>query len=103
MAYAAYAGTVRLFGDLPDRVPRGEDYLAYRRRFVDALVPGDGRGRGETPRRRRAKLHEEQPGYLGATSTREKVGSSSRRRAQSSRLKQSQRSPRSRSRFIFGQ
>lgn len=41
MAYAAYAGTVRLFRDLPDRVPRGEDYLAYRRRFIDALVPGD--------------------------------------------------------------
>lgn len=42
MAYAAYAGTVRLFRDIPDRVPRGEDYLAYRRRFIDALVPGGG-------------------------------------------------------------
>lgn len=41
MAYAAYAGTVRLFRDVPDRVPRGEDYLAYRRRFIDALVPGE--------------------------------------------------------------
>jgi AcrR family transcriptional regulator len=40
MAYAAYAGTMRLFRDLPDRVPRGEDYLAYRRRFIDALVSG---------------------------------------------------------------
>ena len=40
MAYAAYAGTVRLFRDVPDRVPRGEDYLAYRRRFIEALVAG---------------------------------------------------------------
>ena len=44
MAYAAYAGTVRLFRDLPDRVPRGEDYLAYRRHFIDALVPGADTG-----------------------------------------------------------
>jgi AcrR family transcriptional regulator len=42
MAYAAYAGTVRLFRDLPDRVPRGEDYLAYRRGLIDALVSGEG-------------------------------------------------------------
>ena len=41
MAYAAYLGTVRLFRDVPDRVPRGEDYLAYRSRFIDALVSGD--------------------------------------------------------------
>lgn len=41
MAYAAYVGTVRLFRDVPDRMPRGDDYLAYRRRFIDALVPGD--------------------------------------------------------------
>jgi hypothetical protein len=40
MAYAAHAGTVRLFRDVPDQVPRGEDYLAYRRRLIDALVPG---------------------------------------------------------------
>lgn len=40
MAYAAYVGTVRLFRDVPDRVPRGEDYLAYRRRFIEALVAG---------------------------------------------------------------
>ena len=44
MAYAAYAGTVRLFRDLPERVPRGEDYLAYRRRFIEALVPRDDAG-----------------------------------------------------------
>lgn len=44
MAYAAYAGTVRLFRDIPDRVPRGEDYLAYRRHLIDALVPEDGKG-----------------------------------------------------------
>ena len=41
MAYAAYAGTVRLFRDVPDRVPRGEDYRIYRRRFIDALAPTD--------------------------------------------------------------
>ena len=41
MAYAAYAGTVRLFRDIPDRVPRGEDYRVYRRRFIDALAPTD--------------------------------------------------------------
>jgi len=34
-------GTVRLFRELPDRVPRGEDYLAYRRHLVDTLVLGD--------------------------------------------------------------
>jgi AcrR family transcriptional regulator len=41
MAYAAYAGTVRLFRDHPERMPLGEDYLAYRRRFIEALVPRD--------------------------------------------------------------
>ena len=41
MAYAAYVGTVRLFRDVPDRVPRGEEYRVYRRRFIEALVPGD--------------------------------------------------------------
>ena len=30
LVYAARAGTVRLFRDLPDRTPRGEDHLAYR-------------------------------------------------------------------------
>ena len=41
MAYAAYVGTVRLFRDVPDRAPRGEEYRVYRRRFIEALVPGD--------------------------------------------------------------
>jgi AcrR family transcriptional regulator len=41
LVYAAHAGTVRLFRDVPDRVPRGEGYLAYRRHLVDALVHGD--------------------------------------------------------------
>lgn len=40
LAYAAYAGTVRLFRDLPDGMPRREDYLAYRRRFIGVLLPG---------------------------------------------------------------
>ena len=40
MAYAAYVGTVRLFRDVPDRVPRGEEYRVYRRRFIEALVAG---------------------------------------------------------------
>jgi AcrR family transcriptional regulator len=44
LVYAAHAGTVRLFRDLPDRIPRGEDYLAYRRHLVDTLVPGDDTG-----------------------------------------------------------
>jgi AcrR family transcriptional regulator len=44
LAYAAHAGTVRLFRDLPDRIPRGEDYLAYRVHLVDALVPGNDVG-----------------------------------------------------------
>jgi hypothetical protein len=38
----AYAGTVRLFRDLPEGVPRGEDYLAYRQGLIDALVSGEG-------------------------------------------------------------
>ena len=41
LVYAAYVGTVRLFRDLPDRIPRGEDYLAYRKHLVDTLVLGD--------------------------------------------------------------
>ena len=44
LVYAAHAGTVRLFRDLPDRIPRGEDYLAYRKHLVDTLVPGDDTG-----------------------------------------------------------
>ena len=48
LVYAAHAGTVRLFRDLPDRTPRGEDYLAYRRHLVDTLVPReDARGTRE--------------------------------------------------------
>jgi hypothetical protein len=48
LVYAAHAGTVRLFRDLPDRTPRGEDYLAYRRHPVDTLVPReDARGTRE--------------------------------------------------------
>jgi AcrR family transcriptional regulator len=41
LVYAAYVGTVRLFRDLPDRIPRGEDYLAYRKHLIDTLVLGD--------------------------------------------------------------
>lgn len=44
MVYATYAGTVRLFRDLPGRVPRGDDYLTYRRHLVETLIPGDGTG-----------------------------------------------------------
>jgi AcrR family transcriptional regulator len=44
LVYAAHAGTVRLFRDLPERIPRGEDYLAYRRYLVDTLVLGDDVG-----------------------------------------------------------
>jgi AcrR family transcriptional regulator len=40
LVYAAYVGTVRLFRDLPDRIPRGEDYLAYRKHLIDTLVLG---------------------------------------------------------------
>jgi hypothetical protein len=48
LVYAAHASTVRLFRDLPDRTPRGEDYLAYRRHLVDTLVPReDARGTRE--------------------------------------------------------
>jgi hypothetical protein len=41
LVYAAYLGTVRLFRDLPDRIPRGEDYLAYRKNLIGTLVLGD--------------------------------------------------------------
>ena len=40
LVYAAYVGTVRFFRDLPDRIPRGEDYLAYRKHLIDTLVLG---------------------------------------------------------------
>ena len=44
LVYAAHAGTVRLFRDMPDRAPQGEAYLAYRRHLVDTLVPGEDTG-----------------------------------------------------------
>lgn len=43
LVYAAYVGTLRLVREAPGRVPRGEDYQAYRRHLVSTLVPeGDG-------------------------------------------------------------
>lgn len=44
LVYAAYAGTVRLFRDVPDRAPHGEAYIAYRRHLVDTLVLGSNAG-----------------------------------------------------------
>lgn len=44
LVYAAHAGTVRLFRDAPDLVPRGEDYAAYRRHFLSTLMPEDQAG-----------------------------------------------------------
>ena len=42
LVYAVHAGTSRLFRDAPNRLPRGEGYLAYRRHLVSTLVPGGG-------------------------------------------------------------
>ena len=47
LAYAAYAGTVRLFRDAPDLVPRGESYAAYRRHLFLTLWPPDDAGATE--------------------------------------------------------
>jgi len=41
LIYAAYAGTMRLFRDAPDLVPRGEGYAAYRRHLLFTLIPED--------------------------------------------------------------
>lgn len=39
LVYAAYAGTLRLFRDAPELVPRGEGYVSYRRHLLSTLVP----------------------------------------------------------------
>ena len=39
LVYAAHAGTLRLFRDAPDLVPRGEDYASYRQHLLSTLVP----------------------------------------------------------------
>ncbi|HZB10962.1 MAG TPA: TetR/AcrR family transcriptional regulator [Rubrobacter sp.] len=44
LAYTAHAGTVRLLRDLPERIPRGDAYLAYRRHLVETLVPQGAEG-----------------------------------------------------------
>jgi len=44
LAYTAHAGTVRLLRDLPERIPRGDAYLSYRRHLVETLVPRGAEG-----------------------------------------------------------
>jgi AcrR family transcriptional regulator len=44
LAYTAQAGTVRLLRDLPERIPRGDAYLSYRRHLVETLIPQDAEG-----------------------------------------------------------
>jgi AcrR family transcriptional regulator len=39
LVYAAYVGTLRLAREAPGRLPQGDDYLAYQRHFIAALVP----------------------------------------------------------------
>lgn len=39
LVYAAHAGTVRLLREAPDRVPSGDNYLAYRRHLIATLIP----------------------------------------------------------------
>src|SRR5215203_218266 len=39
LVYAAHAGTLRLFRDAPDLVPRGEGYVSYRQHLLSTLVP----------------------------------------------------------------
>ena len=39
LAYTAYVGMLRLVREAPGRLPRGEDYRAYRRYLISALVP----------------------------------------------------------------
>ena len=39
LVYAAYTGTLRLAREAPGRAPRGDDYPAYQRHFIAALVP----------------------------------------------------------------
>jgi len=47
LVYAAHAGTVRLFRDAPDLMPRGESYAAYRRHLLFTLMPGNDAGDAE--------------------------------------------------------
>jgi len=39
LAYAAYVGTMRLAREVPGRVPRADDFGAYRRHLISTLVP----------------------------------------------------------------
>ncbi|HEX6711380.1 MAG TPA: helix-turn-helix domain-containing protein [Rubrobacter sp.] len=41
LVYVAHAGTLRLFRDAPDVVPRGEGYTAYWRHLLSTLVPAE--------------------------------------------------------------
>jgi AcrR family transcriptional regulator len=47
LVYAAHAGTVRLFRDAPDLMPREESYAAYRRHLLFTLMPGNDAGDAE--------------------------------------------------------
>ena len=47
LVYAAYAGTVRLYRDAPDLLPRGEGYAAYRRHLLCTLMPRNDVGDAE--------------------------------------------------------
>jgi len=44
LIYAAHVGTLRLGREAPDLMPRGDDYRAYRRHELKALVPEGATG-----------------------------------------------------------
>jgi len=47
LVYAVHVGTLRLAREAPDLLPRGDDYLAYRRHEMATLVPEGATGVAE--------------------------------------------------------
>ncbi len=39
LVYAAYVGVQRLAREVPSRMPRDEDYVAYRQHLISTLLP----------------------------------------------------------------
>ena len=44
LIYVAHAGAFKLFRDAPDLMPRGKDYVAYRRHLLSTLMPENEAG-----------------------------------------------------------
>lgn len=49
LGYATFVGTLRLAREAPSRLPRQEEYRAYRRHVIATILPEDGSGCGTQP------------------------------------------------------